>query len=186
MPGAATSEGHVRFAPQDISQDARYPPCRAGLSGAVKSSVFDRTLFLWYHTVIRNAGMSATEEEQEWLDGMCPADDWDAHATKRVLDELFSFARQYRSNKSYDGLLKFVARFRLYALNSRLALRGILAGCVIPFQKLTRHGNRSRLSLARLQRFAGDHQLFPGVDHKDPRRRVGGRDIAVGPIGCIP
>ena len=29
--------------------------------------------------------MSATEEEQEWLDGMSPADDWDARATKRVL-----------------------------------------------------------------------------------------------------
>jgi hypothetical protein len=26
-----------------------------------------------------------------------------------VLDELFSFARQYRSSKSFDGLLKFVA-----------------------------------------------------------------------------
>jgi hypothetical protein len=33
--------------------------------------------------------MSATEEEQEWLTGCSPACDWDAHAARRVLDELF-------------------------------------------------------------------------------------------------
>lgn len=59
--------------------------------------------------------MSTTENQQEWPDGSSPADNWDAHATKRVLDELFCFARQYRSSKSYDGLLKFIAGFRSYA-----------------------------------------------------------------------
>ncbi len=57
--------------------------------------------------------MITTEDEQEWLDGHSPADDWDAHATKRVLDELFCFAPQYRTSESYHGLLKFVAGFRL-------------------------------------------------------------------------
>ncbi len=57
--------------------------------------------------------MDDTENQLEWLDGTSPADDWDAHVTKRVLDELFCFARQYRTSESFDGLLKFVAGFRL-------------------------------------------------------------------------
>jgi hypothetical protein len=52
--------------------------------------------------------MIPTGNEQTWLEGHSPADDWDAHATKRVLDELFCFARQYRTSKSFAGLLKFV------------------------------------------------------------------------------
>ncbi len=59
--------------------------------------------------------MGDVTNQQEWLDGLSPADDWDAHATRRVLDELFCYARQYRSSQSYDGLLKFVARFRFYS-----------------------------------------------------------------------
>ena len=59
--------------------------------------------------------MSTTENQQKWPDGSSPADNWDAHASKRVLDELLCFARQYRSSKSYEGLLKFVAGFRFYA-----------------------------------------------------------------------
>jgi hypothetical protein len=62
--------------------------------------------------------MNTTKNQQEWLDGFSPADDGDARATKRVLDELFCFARQYRSSQSYDGLLKFVAGFRIYAPNT--------------------------------------------------------------------
>jgi hypothetical protein len=53
--------------------------------------------------------MNDIDEQQEWLDGLSPADEWDARATQRVLDELFCFARQYRSSKSFDELLKFVA-----------------------------------------------------------------------------
>ena len=56
--------------------------------------------------------MSDTENRQEWEEGQSPADDWEAQATKRVLDELFCFARQYRTSESFDGLLKFVAGFR--------------------------------------------------------------------------
>jgi hypothetical protein len=44
-----------------------------------------------------------TEDQQEWLDGESPADDWDAHATKRVLDDLFCFARQFHSSEFYEG-----------------------------------------------------------------------------------
>jgi hypothetical protein len=75
--------------------------------------------------------MSDTEHQQEWLEGRSPADDWDARATERVLDELFSFARQYRSSQSFDGLLKFVAGFR-FALQtgSRVVSgTGICHGC---------------------------------------------------------
>jgi hypothetical protein len=44
-----------------------------------------------------------------------PAKRWEEEATKRVLDELFSNARQYRSSKSYGELIRFVSRFRFYA-----------------------------------------------------------------------
>ncbi len=53
--------------------------------------------------------MSDTENGQEWLEGQSLADDWEARATQQVLDELFCFARQYRTSESFDGLLKFVA-----------------------------------------------------------------------------
>jgi hypothetical protein len=72
--------------------------------------------------------MNETENQEDWLDGQSPADDWDAHATKRVLDELFSFARPYRSSKSYDGLLKFVASFRLYAPYNAMLVRAQMPG----------------------------------------------------------
>ena len=39
----------------------------------------------------------------------------DAGATRRGLDELFSLTQQYKTAKSYDALLKFVANFRFYA-----------------------------------------------------------------------
>lgn len=59
--------------------------------------------------------MNTQEDQQEWLDGPSPADEWDLHATKRVLDELFCFARQYRSSSRYHELLQFVTRFRSYS-----------------------------------------------------------------------
>jgi hypothetical protein len=58
--------------------------------------------------------MSA-ETQQEWSEGLSPAADWDAQANRRVLDELFCHARQYRDSKAYHELLTFVARFRWYA-----------------------------------------------------------------------
>ena len=59
--------------------------------------------------------MSTSDAKQERLDGFSPAAEWDAHATKRVLDELICFAGRYRSSASYKELLEFVARFRFYA-----------------------------------------------------------------------
>ena len=48
---------------------------------------------------IRTIAMNGIDEQQEWLDGESPASDRDAHATKRVLDELFYFARQFLSKR---------------------------------------------------------------------------------------
>ncbi|MHB8766854.1 MAG: ImmA/IrrE family metallo-endopeptidase [Deferrisomatales bacterium] len=39
----------------------------------------------------------------------------EADAARRALDELFAFARAYRSGESYRELLEFVSRFRFYA-----------------------------------------------------------------------
>ena len=55
------------------------------------------------------------QQSRRSADGFSPATDWDARATKRALDELFCFARQYRLSKAYKGLLEFVARFRSYS-----------------------------------------------------------------------
>jgi hypothetical protein len=40
---------------------------------------------------------------------------WDREETRRALDELFTYARQYNSSKDCAGLLHFVARFRFYS-----------------------------------------------------------------------
>ncbi len=69
------------------------------------------------------ADMSTFDEQQEWPDGESPAADFEAHATKRVLDELFSFASQYRTSASYKGLLEFVRSFRFYAPYNALLVR---------------------------------------------------------------
>jgi len=49
------------------------------------------------------------------FDDITPAQRWDEEATKRSIDELFNFARQYRSSDVYRDLIDFVARFRFYA-----------------------------------------------------------------------
>ena len=72
--------------------------------------------------------MTASDKEQEWPGGLSPAANWEARATKRVLDELFCFARQYRSSKSYWGLLKFVAGFRSYAPYNAMLVRTQMQG----------------------------------------------------------
>jgi hypothetical protein len=73
--------------------------------------------------------MTAAEyEHDDWPDGFSPAADWDAQSTKRVLDELFCFARQYRSSKAYKGLLEFVAQFRSYSPFNAMLVRTQLAG----------------------------------------------------------
>ena len=64
---------------------------------------------------------------------------------KRVLDELFCFARQYRTSKSYDGLLKFVASFRLYAPYNAMLVRAQMPGAVFvaPAHRWSRHYGRT-------------------------------------------
>lgn len=54
-------------------------------------------------------------QQQMLFDDIKPAQRWDEEATKRSLDELFNFARQYRSSDDYRDLIDFVARFRFYA-----------------------------------------------------------------------
>jgi len=44
-----------------------------------------------------------------------PAEQWDQDSVRRSLDELFNFARKYRSKETYYELIRFVARFRFYA-----------------------------------------------------------------------
>lgn len=50
------------------------------------------------------------------------AAEWDRNSAQRSLDELFQFARQYTSSESFSGLMRFIARFRLYSpFNAMLA-----------------------------------------------------------------
>jgi hypothetical protein len=44
-----------------------------------------------------------------------PANEWEQRSTRRLLDELFCFARQYRTSDEYKGLLDFIVGFRRYA-----------------------------------------------------------------------
>jgi len=63
------------------------------------------------------------------LDGQAPADDWEARVIQRRRDELFCFARQYRTSESFNGLLKFVVGFRFCAPYSHTSanLKGSLS-----------------------------------------------------------
>ena len=89
--------------------------------------------------------MNDTDNQQDWLDGFSPADGWEAQATKRVLDELFCHARQYRSSKSYDGLLKFVVRFRFYAPYNAMLVHDQMPGAryVAPAHRWSRKYGRT-------------------------------------------
>jgi hypothetical protein len=49
------------------------------------------------------------------FDARAPATKWDREATRRALDELFTYARQYQSSKECFELLRFVASFRFYS-----------------------------------------------------------------------
>ncbi len=57
-----------------------------------------------------------------------PAQQWDADATRRALDELFSVARQYNSSQAYLDLMKFVAGFRFYAPFNAMLVHVQMAG----------------------------------------------------------
>jgi hypothetical protein len=51
----------------------------------------------------------------EPFDETPPATRWDRETTRRALDELFAYARQYNSSKECFELLRFVANFRFYS-----------------------------------------------------------------------
>ncbi len=51
----------------------------------------------------------------EPFDETPPATKWDRETTRRALDELFAYARQYNSSKECFELLRFVASFRFYS-----------------------------------------------------------------------
>jgi hypothetical protein len=44
-----------------------------------------------------------------------PAELWNENVTRHALDELVNLALQYKSSKSYQELIRFVARFRFYS-----------------------------------------------------------------------
>lgn len=89
--------------------------------------------------------MKDGEQQQDWLEGLSPADEWNAQATKRVLDELFCFAGQYRTSKSYEELLKFIARFRFYAPYNAMLVRTQMPGAsfVAPAHRWNRDYGRN-------------------------------------------
>lgn len=57
-----------------------------------------------------------------------PAVVWEQDSAKRALDELFTLTCQYKTSKSYDQLLKFVARFRFYSPFNAMLIHVQMAG----------------------------------------------------------
>ena len=62
--------------------------------------------------------MPISEVHHRKVDGGVPVpphDAWDRNATRRALDELFTFAQQYNSSASYLELMKFIGKFTSYS-----------------------------------------------------------------------
>ncbi len=53
--------------------------------------------------------------EESFEGGISPGASWNEESARRGLDELFSLTRQYKSSKTYRGLLDFIAQFRFYS-----------------------------------------------------------------------
>lgn len=71
-------------------------------------------------TVGNHAAQESLFEEPDSVEA--GAAEWDRNSAQRSLDELFQFARQYTSSESFNGLMRFIARFRLYSpFNAMLA-----------------------------------------------------------------
>lgn len=89
--------------------------------------------------------------DSEWPGGHSLADAWDAKATRRVLDELFCFARQYRTSEAYKELLDFLVGFRQYAPYNALLVHTQLPGAryVLPAHRWARDYGRHIKSAAR-------------------------------------
>lgn len=74
-----------------------------------------------------------------------PAAEWDKDSVRRSLDELFSLARQYRSSKDYQELIRFVARFRWYAPFNAMLVHIQMPGATFvapPHRWLSEYGRR--------------------------------------------
>jgi len=59
---------------------------------------------------------------------LMPPQALDEAAAKRSLDDLFNNARRYRSGSSYNELMKFVSRFRLYSPYNAMLLHVQMSG----------------------------------------------------------
>lgn len=74
-----------------------------------------------------------------------PAELWERDSAKRSLDELFSLTRQYSACTSYDGLMKFVARFRFYSPFNAMLVHVQMPGATFvapPYRWLQDFGRR--------------------------------------------
>lgn len=93
--------------------------------------------------------MPSRPTDDDSLFDTSPAADWESRAVERSLDELFLFARHYRSSQAYTELLRFVTRFRTYspfnAMLAHLQLPGAIY--VAPAHRWARdYGRRVRLN----------------------------------------
>lgn len=89
--------------------------------------------------------------EQEWLEGLAPAKQWENEVVKHSLDELYRHARKYRSSKAYGELLSFVKRFRFYAPYNAMLLHIQCPGAVFvaPAHRWGRDYGRRVITTAR-------------------------------------
>jgi hypothetical protein len=72
--------------------------------------------------------MKPSRAKQLRLPGISPALEWEARTTTRALDELFCFARQYRTSESYKALMRFVVTFPSYSPYNAMLVRTQMAG----------------------------------------------------------
>jgi len=55
-------------------------------------------------------------DNQDWpIEDPTPSAQWDKHAAKRSVDELFNLARRYRLSEAFRQLLEFVSKFHFYS-----------------------------------------------------------------------
>ena len=86
-----------------------------------------------------------TDQQPTDLFGNPVIPEFDKGSTRRALDELFSLTQQYRSMDAYDGLLRFVARFRFYAPYNAMLVHVQMPGAryvAPPHRWLQEHGRK--------------------------------------------
>ena len=86
-----------------------------------------------------------TDQQPTDLFGNPVIPEFDEGSTRRALDELFSLTQQYRSMDAYDGLLRFVARFRFYAPYNAMLVHVQMPGAryvAPPHRWLQEHGRK--------------------------------------------